>query len=338
MTSGPAVRGRFIIAAFAIAGLILLTTPGHAQQDVVVNPTASAVKEEQLLRELSRVEGRITIPDQKERVLIQPDGRTWRYFHEVILQWFGTILILMTLVTLAAAYVILGPIRLESGRSGRVVPRFSPFERFVHWTTAISFILLGLTGLNMTFGKRLLLPLTGPDLFSRFAEAAKYVHDFMGFPFMLGIVLMATFWFNDNVFEPIDREWFRQGGGFVRGRHPPAHRFNAGEKLVFWLMLAAGAAVAVSGLMLLFPFYLTDITGMQVAQMAHSIVAVLFIALILGHIYIGTIGMEGAFEAMWNGEVDLNWAKEHHRLWLEDELAKRSDAPEDAHTSARPAR
>jgi formate dehydrogenase subunit gamma len=329
---------RFIIAALAIAGLVTLATPVNAQQDVLVNPTASSVKEDQLLREVPRIEGQITIPDRRERVLIQPEGRTWRYFHEVVLRWFGAIIILMTVVALAAAYLILGPIRLESGRSGRKVPRFSPFERFVHWTTAISFVILGLTGLNVTFGKKLLLPLMGPDGFSRFSEAAKYLHDFMAFPFMFGIALMAALWLKDNVFEPIDWEWLRQGGGFIKRRHPPARRFNAGEKLVFWLALAAGAAIAASGLLLLFPFYLTNIAGMQIAQVMHGVIAMLFIALILGHIYIGTIGMEDAFEAMWTGEVDLNWAREHHRQWLEEKPAKRNDAPEGPHLSARPIR
>jgi formate dehydrogenase subunit gamma len=336
--SGLSARMRFIIAAYTIIGLIMLITPGNAQQDVLINPTASAVKEDQLLRDAPRVEGRVTIPDQKERVLIQPEGRTWRYFHEVILRWFGAILILMTIVTLAVAYLILGPIRLESGRAGRTVHRFSSFERFVHWTTAVSFVILGLTGLNITFGKRLLLPLMGPDLFSRFAEAAKYVHDFMAFPFMFGIVLMVALWLKDNMFEPIDWEWFRQGGGFIKRRHPPARRFNAGEKLVFWLALAAGAAVAVSGLLLLFPFYLTNIAGMQIAQVVHGVIALLFIALILGHIYIGTVGMEGAFEAIWTGEVDLNWAKQHHRLWMEEKVAERGDAPEAVGLSAKPTR
>jgi formate dehydrogenase subunit gamma len=336
--SGLFVPVRFIIAAFMTAGVIMLATPINAQQDVLVNPTASAVKEDQLLREAPRVEGRITIPDQNERVLIQPEGRTWRYFHEVILRWFGAIIILMTVVTLAIAYLILGPIRLESGRAGRTVHRFSSFERFVHWTTAISFIILGLTGLNVTFGKRLLLPLMGPDLFSRWSEAAKYVHDFMAFPFMFGIVLMAALWLKDNVFEPIDWEWFHQGGGFIKRRHPPARRFNSGEKLVFWLALAAGAGVSISGLALLFPFYLTDIAGMQIAQIIHSVVAMLFIGLILGHIYIGTIGMDGAFEAMWTGEVDLNWAREHHRLWLEEQAAERDEAPEAASLSAKSTR
>jgi formate dehydrogenase subunit gamma len=333
--SGIFLAMRFIIAAFAISGLMALATPINAQQDVLVNPTASSVKEDQLLRQMPRVEGQITIPDRKERVLIQPEGRTWRYFHEIVLRWFGTIVILLTVIALAAAYMILGPIRLEFGRSGRKVPRFSPFERFVHWTTAVSFIVLGITGLNLTFGKKLLLPLMEPGSFSRFSEAAKYLHDFMAFPFMFGLALMAALWLKDNVFEPIDWEWLRQGGGFIKRRHPPARRFNAGEKLVFWLALAAGAAVAASGLLLLFPFYLTNIAGMQIAQVMHSVIAMLFIALILGHIYIGTIGMEGAFEAMWTGEVDLNWAKEHHRQWLEEKITERTDAPEATGLSAR---
>jgi hypothetical protein len=140
-----------------------------------------------------------------------------------------------------------------------------------------------------------------------------------------------------NIPEAIDLEWFKQGGGFIRSKHPPAHRFNAGEKLVFWLALSAGAVVSASGYLLLFPFYATSITGMQIANVIHSVGAILFIALILGHIYIGTIGMEGAFEAMWTGEVDFNWAKEHHNLWLEEELAKGESADHAPRLSSSPA-
>jgi formate dehydrogenase gamma subunit len=139
------------------------------------------------------------------------------------------------------------------------------------------------------------------DAFSAFSEAAKYAHDFMSFPFVIGIALIAALWLKDNIPEAIDLEWFKQGGGFIRSKHPPARRFNAGEKLVFWLALSAGVAVSASGYLLLFPFYATSIIGMQIANVIHSVGAILFIALILGHIYIGTIGMEGAFEAMWTG-------------------------------------
>ncbi len=154
---------------------------------------------------------------------------------------------------------------------------------------------------------------------------------------MIGIVLIIAIWIKDNIPDKIDIEWLKQGGGFIKSKHAPAGRFNAGEKLVFWLALAAGAVVSRSGFLLLFPFYVTDIAGMQIAQVVHAIIAVLFIALILGHIYIGTLGMEGAFEAMGTGEVDLNWAKEHHDLWLKEELAKGGSASLPEFPSATPA-
>jgi formate dehydrogenase subunit gamma len=238
------------------------------------------------------------------------------------LHWLGAIIIVGTVAGLAAGYFVLGRLRISAGRSGRKVPRFKAFERFAHWLTAVSFVVLGISGLNITFGKRLLLPLIGPDAFSAFSQAAKYAHDFTSFPFVLGLVLIVVIFIKDNIPDKVDVEWFKQGGGFIKSKHAPARRFNAGEKLVFWGALGAGAAVAVSGYLLLFPFYVTNIAGMQIAQVVHSVIAILFVALILGHIYIGTLGMEGAFEAMWTGEVDFNWAKEHHDLWLEDQLAK----------------
>jgi formate dehydrogenase subunit gamma len=265
---------------------------------------------------------------------MQPDGRVWRYFHEVLLHWTGAILILGTIVLLAIAYFVVGRLRISAGRSGIKVLRFSAFERFSHWLTATCFVLLGLTGLNITFGKLLLLPLIGPEAFTTLSEGAKYVHNFVSFPFVLGLVLIITMWMKDNVVRKVDIVWLKEGGGFIPSRHPTAGRFNAGEKLVFWLALGAGAAVSVSGYLLLFPFYVTNIFGMQIAQGVHAVIAVLFIALIIGHIYIGTLGMEGAFEAMGTGSVDLNWAKEHHGLWLEEEIAKGRARPPAATTPA----
>jgi formate dehydrogenase subunit gamma len=159
----------------------------------------------------------------------------------------------------------------------------------------------------------------------------------MSFLFVLGIVSIAVVWIKDNIPEKLDLEWFRQGGGFIASKHPSAHRFNAGEKLVFWSVLGAGTAVALSGYLLLLPFHVTNIAGMQVAQVTHSIIAVLFVALILGHFYIGTLGMEGAFEAMGTGEVDFNWAKEHHDLWLKEQMAKERLAGRPGQPSATPA-
>ncbi len=168
----------------------------------------------------------------------------------------------------------------------------------------------------------MLLPIIAPESFSAIAQVAKYVHNFVSFAFVIGLTLLITMWLKDNIPGKVDLDWLRQGGGFIKSKHAHAGRFNAGEKAVFWGALFAGIAVIASGYVLIFPFYWANIAGMQLAQVVHAIVAVLFIAMILGHIYIGTLGMEGAFEAMGTGEVDLNWAKEHHDLWAKEKLAE----------------
>lgn len=317
-------RIRLVVIAvmlFAIAAI----APAVAQKlgpDGAPNPTASVTSERTLLKQMPRAEGRIDIPDTKAGVLIQPAGRTWDYFHEVLLRWSGAIVILGTIAVLGVAYLIIGRLPISEGRSGRKVVRFGAIERFAHWLTAASFVVLGLTGLNITFGKVLLLPVIGPDAFSSVSQWAKYIHNFTSAAFVVGLVLIIVIFFRDNLPAKVDIDWIKQGGGFIKSKHAPAGRFNFGEKLVYWLSLLAGVAVSVSGVLLLFPFFGTDILDMQLAQVVHAIVAILFIALILGHIYIGTLGMEGAFEAMGTGEVDLNWAKEHHDLWLAQQLKK----------------
>ena len=318
---------------------IVLSAPAVAQKldrDGAPNPTASVIDQQTLLKQVPRIAGRIDIPDTKAAVLIQPAGRTWDYFHEVLLHWGGAIVILGMIAVLGAAYLIMGRLRITAGRSGQKILRFKAFERFSHWLTAVSFVVLGLTGLNITFGKVLLLPLIGPEAFSNVSEVAKYVHNFTSFAFVAGLILIAVIFFRDNLFEKVDADWIKQGGGFIKSRHAPAGRFNPGEKLVYWLSLAAGVTISASGFLLLFPFFGTDIADMQLAQVIHAVVAVLFVALILGHIYIGTLGMEGAFEAMGTGEVDLNWAKEHHDRWLAQQLASedRQAHPQPSATAA----
>jgi formate dehydrogenase subunit gamma len=332
-----AARARFIFAAAMVGCLFAFAAPALAQQaGAPIDPQADVVNEQTLLREFPRIQGEINQLDQRARVLIQPAGRTWDYFHQVVLRWIGVIALIGTLAVLAAAYFFVGRLRIVAGRSGRKILRFKPFERLVHWLTAISFVILGITGLNITFGKALLLPLIGPDDFSAFSQYAKYTHNFVSFAFVLGLALIVAIFIKDNIPDKTDLEWFKLGGGFVKSKHAPARRFNAGEKLVFWGALGAGVLVAASGYLLLFPFYVTNIFGMQIAQGLHAVIAMLFIALILGHIYIGTLGMEGAFEAMWTGEVDYNWAKEHHDLWLE-QLTKDRAAPPQKLPSATPA-
>jgi formate dehydrogenase subunit gamma len=316
---------RLILGTMALALIVAVASPVGAQQrnpDSSVNPTASSVKEDQLFKEFDRISGRCTLPDQKACTIEQPAGRDWRQFHQVTLRWIGAISILGMLAILVAFYLIRGMVRLESGRSGRALVRFTAFERLVHWMTATCFIILAVSGLNITFGKPLLLPLIGPEAFTEWSQWAKYAHNYLSFPFTLGVFLILLRWIGWNVPNRVDVEWLKKGGGIVGHEHPPADRFNAGQKMIYWIVVLGGAAVAVSGYILMFPFYGTNIADMQVAQIVHGVVALLFVAVMLAHIYIGTIGMEGAFEGMWDGTVDLNWAKEHHRLWVEKEMSK----------------
>jgi len=312
---------RFIAGALALALMVAVATPAAAQ----VNPTASAVKEQQLLNQLQGgvISGRVSIPDQKAANLIHPAGRDWRHFHEVTLVWLGGIVLVGMLALLVIFYLWRGRIPIEGGRTGRTMLRFTGLERFVHWLVATCFILLGITGLNVTFGKRLLLPIMGPHAFSEWSEYAKFVHNYLSFAFTIGVVLMFLMWISVNFPNKTDAEWIKRGGGILGKDHPPASKFNAGQKILYWLVMLGAAAMIVSGYMLMFPFYggLT-IANMELASVFHGVVAMLFVAMILAHIYLGTVGMEGAFEAMAEGTVDVNWAKQHHSLWVEEEAGR----------------
>ena len=315
-------RIRLALGTLALLTFIVAAVPATAQQPTQVNPTANAVQEDQLLKQLRTIEGRCTLPDQKACTLEQPAGRDWRSFHQVTLPWIGAIAIIGIFGALLLFYLVRGTVRIEAGRSGRTLLRFNAFERFVHWMTAVCFIVLAISGLNITFGKDLLLPLIGPEAFTGLAQWAKYAHNYLSFPFTLGVVLTFLMWLTSNFPIKADIEWIKQGGGMVGDEHPPAGRFNPGQKFIYWMVVVGGAAVAVTGYLLMFPFYATGIAGMQVAQVIHALVGVLFIAGMLVHIYMGTLGEEGAFESMTDGTVDENWAKQHHSIWYEQEVVK----------------
>ncbi len=311
---------RLIAGALALAFVVATALPVAAQQPGMVNPNADAVKEQQLLDRLHVIKGLGTIPDTKSYVLEHPAGRAWREYHSVTLKWIGGIAIFGILALLTLYYSWHGTMRIEEGRSGRTILRFNAFERFVHWLTAVSFVVLAITGLNISFGRSLILPWLGPSAFSTWSEWAKFSHNYLSFAFTVGLVLMFLMWVGRNLPSHNDVAWFKNGGGMFGGKEPPAEKFNGGEKLIFWISTFGGAGVIVTGFVLLFPFYGTTIGMMELAEILHSIVAMLFISAMFVHFYMGTIGVEGAFEAMADGNVDVNWAKERHSLWYEEEM------------------
>ncbi len=283
------------------------------------------------------VEGRVSIPDRRAGVLVQSEGEIWRSVRNGPLMMYGGLSLLVVIAILALFYAIRGTIRLSEPVAGRQVVRFPAFERFAHWLTATSFIVLALTGLNLLYGRDLLIPLIGKDAFAVVAMAGKTLHNFVSFPFMLGIALMFVLWVRHNLPSRTDLVWLAKGGGMFSDKaHPPAGKFNAGQKAVFWIVVLGGFSVSLSGIALLFPFAIRPFGGtfeiinlfgaglpetltlmqeMQLAHVWHTIVSLGLIAVILAHIYIGTIGMEGAFQAMGSGKVDTAWARHHHSLW-----------------------
>jgi formate dehydrogenase subunit gamma len=321
------------LAALSLALALLVALPAQAQLYQAPGPDSPATKEDVTIyrSEPDQIMGRVSIPDAKLATLVQPEGREWRSFRIWILRIVAGVLVIGTAVGLAAFYFAKGRIPIASGRSRYTVPRFNTLDRTAHWLTAVSFIVLALTGIVVTFGRPVLIPLLGHGAFTPVAQAAKYAHNFFSFPFVLGILMMLVLWIRDNLPEKADLEWIRKGGGLMSGGrvHPEAGRFNAGQKLIFWSVVLGGLALAVTGYMLMAPFALTGISGMQVAHVIHALVASFLAAVIVAHIYIGSIGMEGAFDAMGRGEVDANWAREHHSRWFE-ELQKQGEAPRPA--------
>lgn len=318
----PALRA---LAVLAFGAFLVSATPASAQ--LVFSPTKESVKEEQLLNALKpggpqELQGRVTIPDGKASTLIRPAGRDWREFHQGTLRTIGAIAVLGMLALLIGFYMIRGRIRLEKGPAGTTITRFNGLERFAHWTAASCFIILALSGLNVTFGKAVLLPLLGPETFTNLSIAAKWSHNYLAWPFIASLILMFLIWVKDNIPSGVDLNWFAQGGGLIGKNHPPAPRFNGGQKVIFWSVILGGAALSVSGVYMLFPYTAGGVLNLQFWNTVHGVVSVLLIAVMLAHIYIGSIGMEGAFDAMGSGEVDLNWAKEHHSLWVQEELGK----------------
>ena len=328
-------KGLFAVVAIAVALVASgAAVPAHAEQPASVNPEASGVKEDQLLKALkpqfgstSAIEGRGSIPDKKSYRLEQPAGRDWESFRSTSLAKIAGVSILGTLALLCVFYLIRGKVRITEGRSGRTLIRFGSIERFAHWMTATSFIILGLSGLNITFGRSVLLPIIGPDAFSYVTQLGKFAHNYVSFAFALGVVLMFVMWVKDNFPALRDIRWILQGGGMIGLGHPAAGRFNAGQKIIFWSVVWGGLALSVSGYVLMFPFVLTDIGGQQAANVVHALTGVIMVAIIIAHIYIGTVGMEGAFEAMGSGTVDVNWAREHHSVWAEKELGREGYNP-----------
>jgi formate dehydrogenase subunit gamma len=166
-----------------------------------------------------------------------------------------------------------------------------------------------------------LLPVLGHTLFGWITFVLKNAHNFAGPLFAVSLLIVIVTFARDNLPRKGDLGWLLKGGGLLGGKEVPSHRYNAGEKLVFWGgVFVLGLVVVASGLVLddVVPGFAPLRGDMQIAHMVHGTATVLMMALFMGHIYIGTIGMKGAYDGMRTGYVDAAWAKEHHEHWYDD--------------------
>ena len=288
--------------------------------------------------------GTTQMKDELSAVMIQSEGDNWRALRNGPVSMFGGIGLAGIIALLFVFFLYRGKIKVESGLSGDTILRFATLDRFAHWLMAGSFVLLALTGLNILYGRYVLIPILGPELFSSITVGGKYIHNYLSFAFMIGLALAFILWVKHNIPTKIDWQWLKMGGGiFKAGMHPPAKKFNAGQKMIFWITMIGGLSVSMSGIALMFPFETsmfsetfallnifgldlpTNLTAMheqQYNQLWHGVVSLGLMIMIIAHIYIGSVGMEGALDAMNSGKVDRNWAKEHHNLWVKEEDEK----------------
>jgi len=262
-------------------------------------------------------------------VLIQNGGENWRQLRNgpvaSIAPWWLAIM----LFVIGAFHILVGRSKIREARSGNTVVRWSLSDRVLHWYTATLFIVLAITGLSLLFGRAALIPIFGVAGFSVYADFAKDLHNYLGPFFIVGVLLEIIAWIKYNIPGKVDWEWIRQGGGlFSKGPHVHAGRMNGGEMIWFWIIATVGLAVCVTGLIMDFPNFGQTRETMQISNLIHAVLGVIWISVAFGHIYIGTIGTEGALEGMTTGRVSAEWAKQHHDLWYEQVQAKGEDTGE----------
>ncbi|AOS80419.1 MULTISPECIES: formate dehydrogenase subunit gamma [Hydrogenophaga] len=327
------------------------TAPGYREQTNAERRQVQPGNNAPMWRDVSQgVTGQTMLPYPEYGNLIQgfvqypgsrltTAGEAWRQVRNDWIIPYGGSLLLIVLVAIALFYFAKGSIKLHGAETGRKIERFTYFERAAHWVNATAFVTLAISGIVMAFGKFFLLPIMGATLFGWLTYALKNLHNFVGPLFAVSLVVVIFTFIKDNLPAREDINWLLKGGGLLSGKEVPSHRFNAGEKVVFWAgVFFFGLIVVGSGLFLdkLLPVVEFTRANMQVAHMIHASAAALMMALFMGHIYLGTIGMKGAYKAMKTGYVDETWAKEHHELWYDDIKAgkipaqRSADKPEGA--------
>jgi formate dehydrogenase subunit gamma len=315
-----AVWGRSFAVAMALALPLSGTSVAQQQETQQQRAQSQPYNNAPTWRDVrSGKEEYTSIKGRETGILVQTYGETWRQLKN---GWITPIvgwLIAAVVVAIGAFYRWRGAIKVHGAPTGRLIQRFTPLERYVHWVVGISFAILGVTGLIMMLGKYVLLPVIGYTLFAWLAQLSKHLHNFAGPVFVVSLLIFIVMFVKDNLPRLYDIGWLLKAGGMVSGEHVPSGKFNAGEKVWFWVgVVALSLIVSASGLVLNFPNFDQVRAVMIEMNVVHAVAAGAVMAASLGHIYLGTLGVEGAYDAMRYGYVDEAWAKEHHEHWYND--------------------
>ncbi len=266
--------------------------------------------------------GYTAVAGQETGVLIQNGGQNWRQYRNGPVVFYGGLLILGMISALLLYHLIVGGQKLEH-ETGKLMLRWPLFDRVIHWYTAVLFLILAVTGFSLLWGRYILIPIFGAEGFAAYANIAKPVHDYLAVPFIVGFVVALLIWFKHNIPKSYDLEWFMKGGGYLNnGEHPPAGFSNAGEKSLYWTLLFGGIALMISGWFMLFPNMGFDRGQMQLANIVHSVSAIIMMAFICVHIYLASVGSPGVLRGMVTGYIDEGYAQQHHPLWYEEVKGK----------------
>ncbi|UCH73647.1 MAG: formate dehydrogenase subunit gamma [Rhodospirillales bacterium] len=318
-----------------IAPLPPLASPVIAAEGAPPGESLGNESDADLWRRVRRGESfMLSDPRLGAAVLVQSEGEEWRSIRNGPVSRYGGILVLVGLGAVILFALLRGKVKIEGGRTGRRIPRFTMLERSIHWFVAAVFILLAISGLIILFGRYILLPVIGPSAFGAVASAAMQGHNLFGPLFIVGLLVMLFAYALDNIFQAADAKWIIKGGNLFGG-HAPSWKYNFGEKTYFWLVVMTGLVLSVTGILMEFPGLVDTMWYLQVSTIVHATAALLVIPVAMGHIYLGSIGVEGALEGMTEGTVDENWAREHHDLWAEKVM--REMAEDEPKGAAKPA-
>jgi formate dehydrogenase subunit gamma len=326
---------RLVLALLQFALPFLLILGGGtalAQQDAQAQQEAQAQAQAQrqqdqpgnnapVWREVrkSEQEHYTSVKGRETGVLIHSAGETWRELRNGWIVPVAGWLLVAAACVMGLFHLLHGPVALEGKPTGRLIQRFTALQRVAHWSLAISFCILAVTGLIMLVGKHVLLPIIGHTLFAWLADIGKLLHNFVGPVFAASVVLMFFVFIKGALPAKGDLKWLIKAGGAFEGKHMPVGKHHAGHKVWFWgSIVVMSTIISASGLVMDFPTFDQTRSVMIVVNIVHGVAGGLLMALSLTHIYMGTVGVQGAYEGMRYGYVDETYAKEHHVYWYED--------------------